>query len=93
MTGGPLRFVPLPSVESAHASQRNSQKSVDRSNVCCAIEFDSQQPQRDMPFWFRMSDVLCHLCVRRIKAVETGNRGGHGDVPKTDVVLEKAVVV
>lgn len=31
--------------------------------------------------------------VDRIKAVETGNRGGHGDVPKTDVVIEKAVVV
>ena len=31
--------------------------------------------------------------VDRIKGVATGNRGGHGDVPKTDVVLEKAVVV
>ncbi|MBO9645937.1 MAG: peptidyl-prolyl cis-trans isomerase [Pseudacidovorax sp.] len=31
--------------------------------------------------------------VDRIKAVGTGNRGGHGDVPKTDVVIEKAVVV
>ena len=31
--------------------------------------------------------------VDRIKGVPTGNRGGHGDVPKTDVVLEKAVVV
>jgi peptidyl-prolyl cis-trans isomerase B (cyclophilin B) len=31
--------------------------------------------------------------VDRIKAVATGNRGGHGDVPKTDVVIEKAVVV
>jgi peptidyl-prolyl cis-trans isomerase B (cyclophilin B) len=31
--------------------------------------------------------------VDRIKGVPTGNRGGHGDVPKQDVVLEKAVVV
>ncbi|WP_332827616.1 peptidylprolyl isomerase [Ramlibacter sp.] len=31
--------------------------------------------------------------VDRIKGVPTGNRGGHGDVPKTDVVVEKAVVV
>jgi peptidyl-prolyl cis-trans isomerase B (cyclophilin B) len=31
--------------------------------------------------------------VDRIKGVATGNRGGHGDVPKTDVVIEKAVVV
>ena len=31
--------------------------------------------------------------VDRIKGVPTGNRGGHGDVPKADVVLEKAVVV
>jgi peptidyl-prolyl cis-trans isomerase B (cyclophilin B) len=31
--------------------------------------------------------------VDRLKGVPTGNRGGHGDVPKTDVVLEKAVVV
>jgi peptidyl-prolyl cis-trans isomerase B (cyclophilin B) len=31
--------------------------------------------------------------VDRIKGVATGNRGGHGDVPKDDVVLEKAVVV
>jgi peptidyl-prolyl cis-trans isomerase B (cyclophilin B) len=31
--------------------------------------------------------------VDRIKAVETGTRSGHGDVPKTDVVIEKAVVV
>jgi peptidyl-prolyl cis-trans isomerase B (cyclophilin B) len=31
--------------------------------------------------------------VDRIKKVATGNRGGHGDVPKTDVVIEKAVVV
>lgn len=31
--------------------------------------------------------------VDRIKAVPTGNRAGHGDVPKTDVVIEKAVVV
>jgi peptidyl-prolyl cis-trans isomerase B (cyclophilin B) len=31
--------------------------------------------------------------VDRIKGVPTGNRGGHGDVPRTDVVVEKAVVV
>jgi peptidyl-prolyl cis-trans isomerase B (cyclophilin B) len=31
--------------------------------------------------------------VDRIKGVKTGNRGGHGDVPVDDVVLEKAVVV
>jgi peptidyl-prolyl cis-trans isomerase B (cyclophilin B) len=31
--------------------------------------------------------------VDQIKGVATGNRGGHGDVPKTDVVIEKAVVV
>lgn len=31
--------------------------------------------------------------VDRIKGVATGNSGGHGDVPKTDVVIEKAVVV
>ncbi|TWO69093.1 peptidyl-prolyl cis-trans isomerase [Caenimonas sedimenti] len=31
--------------------------------------------------------------VDRIKAVRTGNRGGHGDVPTEDVILEKAVVV
>ena len=31
--------------------------------------------------------------VDRIKGVPTGNRGGHGDVPRTDVVIEKAVVV
>ena len=31
--------------------------------------------------------------IDRIKGVPTGNRGGHGDVPKDDVVLEKAVIV
>jgi peptidyl-prolyl cis-trans isomerase B (cyclophilin B) len=31
--------------------------------------------------------------VDKIKGLPTGNRGGHGDVPKTDVVIEKAVVV
>lgn len=31
--------------------------------------------------------------VDAIKGVATGNRGGHGDVPKEDVVIEKAVVV
>ncbi|MET0544290.1 MAG: peptidylprolyl isomerase [Variovorax sp.] len=30
--------------------------------------------------------------VDKIKAVKTGNRGGHGDVPLEDVVIEKAVV-
>ena len=29
--------------------------------------------------------------VDRIAAVKTGNKGGHGDVPNTDVVIEKAV--
>ena len=31
--------------------------------------------------------------VDRIKGVATGSKGGHGDVPKDDVVIEKAVVV
>jgi peptidyl-prolyl cis-trans isomerase B (cyclophilin B) len=31
--------------------------------------------------------------VDRLEGVATGNRGGHGDVPKQDVVIEKAVVV
>lgn len=31
--------------------------------------------------------------VDRIKGVATGNKGGHGDVPKADVVIEKAVLV
>ena len=31
--------------------------------------------------------------VDKIKAVATGNKGGHGDVPKEDVVIEKAVVI
>ena len=31
--------------------------------------------------------------VDKIKAVATGNKGGHGDVPKEDVVIEKAVVL
>ena len=31
--------------------------------------------------------------IDRLKGVATGNRGGHGDVPRQDVVLEKAVVV
>ena len=31
--------------------------------------------------------------VDKIKAVKTGNRGGHGDVPMQDLVIEKAVVV
>ncbi|WP_027996570.1 peptidylprolyl isomerase [Simplicispira psychrophila] len=31
--------------------------------------------------------------VDKMKAVKTGNKGGHGDVPVTDVVLEKAVAL
>jgi peptidyl-prolyl cis-trans isomerase B (cyclophilin B) len=31
--------------------------------------------------------------IDRLKGVATGNVGGHGDVPKQDVVLEKAVLV
>jgi peptidyl-prolyl cis-trans isomerase B (cyclophilin B) len=31
--------------------------------------------------------------IDRVGKVATGNKGGHGDVPKEDVVLEKAVVV
>jgi peptidyl-prolyl cis-trans isomerase B (cyclophilin B) len=31
--------------------------------------------------------------VDKLKSVSTGNRGGHGDVPLQDVVVEKAVVV
>jgi peptidyl-prolyl cis-trans isomerase B (cyclophilin B) len=31
--------------------------------------------------------------VDKLKSVATGNRGGHGDVPQQDVVIEKAVVV
>jgi peptidyl-prolyl cis-trans isomerase B (cyclophilin B) len=31
--------------------------------------------------------------VDAIKAVKTGNRGGHGDVPVEDVVIEKAVAL
>lgn len=31
--------------------------------------------------------------VDKIKAVATGNKGGHGDVPKDDVVIEKAVAL
>ena len=31
--------------------------------------------------------------VDKIKAVATGNKGGHGDVPKEDVVIEKAVAL
>jgi peptidyl-prolyl cis-trans isomerase B (cyclophilin B) len=31
--------------------------------------------------------------VDQIKDVKTGNRGGHGDVPKEDVVIEKAVAL
>ncbi|MDP3699927.1 MAG: peptidylprolyl isomerase [Hylemonella sp.] len=31
--------------------------------------------------------------VDKIAAVKTGSKGGHGDVPKDDVVIEKAVAV
>jgi peptidyl-prolyl cis-trans isomerase B (cyclophilin B) len=31
--------------------------------------------------------------VDKIRAVKTGQKGHHGDVPKEDVVIEKAVVV
>jgi len=31
--------------------------------------------------------------VDKIAVVQTGNRGGHGDVPKVDVVIEKAVAL
>ncbi len=31
--------------------------------------------------------------VDKIAGVQTGNRGGHGDVPKTDVVIEKAIAL
>ena len=31
--------------------------------------------------------------VDRIKGVKTGNKGGHGDVPTEDVVIEKAVAI
>ena len=31
--------------------------------------------------------------VKKIEGVATGSQGGHGDVPKVDVVIEKAVAV
>ncbi|MEE4461699.1 peptidylprolyl isomerase, partial [Azotobacter chroococcum] len=31
--------------------------------------------------------------VDRIKAVATGSRAGHGDVPVDDVIIEKAEIV
>ena len=31
--------------------------------------------------------------VDAIKAVKTGNKGGHGDVPNEDVIIEKAVAI
>ena len=31
--------------------------------------------------------------VKKIEGVPTGNKGGHGDVPKEDVVIEKAVAL
>ncbi|RYX90810.1 MAG: peptidyl-prolyl cis-trans isomerase [Comamonadaceae bacterium] len=31
--------------------------------------------------------------VDKIEGVKTGNKGGHGDVPNEDVVIEKAVIV
>ena len=37
--------------------------------------------------------VKGHGVVNKIKAVETGSKAGHDDVPKTPVVIEKAEVV
>ena len=37
--------------------------------------------------------VECKDVVDKIRKVATGSRGGHGDVPKEDVVIEKAVVL
>ena len=31
--------------------------------------------------------------VDKIEGVKTGNKGGHGDVPETDIVIEKAVAL
>jgi peptidyl-prolyl cis-trans isomerase B (cyclophilin B) len=31
--------------------------------------------------------------VDKIAAVKTGSKGGHGDVPKDDVVIDKAVAL
>lgn len=31
--------------------------------------------------------------VDKIEGVKTGNKGGHGDVPQTDIVIEKAVAL
>ncbi|MES2412347.1 MAG: peptidylprolyl isomerase [Pseudomonadota bacterium] len=31
--------------------------------------------------------------VDKIEGVKTGNKGGHGDVPQTDVIIEKAVAL
>jgi peptidyl-prolyl cis-trans isomerase B (cyclophilin B) len=31
--------------------------------------------------------------VDQIKDVQTGSKGGHGDVPKVDVVIEKAIAI
>ena len=31
--------------------------------------------------------------VDKIEGVKTGNKGGHGDVPVTDIVIEKAVAL
>jgi peptidyl-prolyl cis-trans isomerase B (cyclophilin B) len=31
--------------------------------------------------------------VDKIEGVKTGNKGGHGDVPAVDVVIEKAVAL
>ena len=33
------------------------------------------------------------VVVDQIKGVKTGNKGGHGDVPKEDVVIEKAIAL
>ena len=31
--------------------------------------------------------------VDKIEGVKTGNKGGHSDVPQTDVIIEKAVAL
>ena len=38
-------------------------------------------------------DKVAFTEVDAIKAVKTGNKGGHGDVPNEDVIIEKAVAI
>ena len=38
-------------------------------------------------------DVAGSEVVDKIEAVKTGNKGGHSDVPQTDVLIEKAVAL